>query len=107
VLAILRRRLHEQVLAADDALLLPLPASPGPAAPRAPAQLPADVDAFVGRSAELAELSQLMICSATALENKARASTGGTQAAAVIISVVSGTAGVGKTALALLERITA
>jgi DNA-binding SARP family transcriptional activator len=63
------QRLHEQVLAGDDALLLPAPASPRPTAPRAPAQLPADVDAFVGRSAELAELDRFVACSATALGN--------------------------------------
>lgn len=53
-----------------------------------PRQLPADVPAFIGRTAELAELNQLLRRS-------------GTAAPAVGIAVVSGTAGVGKTALAV------
>jgi tetratricopeptide (TPR) repeat protein len=53
-----------------------------------PAQLPTDVDAFTGRATELAELDHhLALTSATST--------------AVMISVVSGTAGVGKTALAV------
>ena len=57
-----------------------------------PAQLPADVRAFTGRGRELAELDRLLGAGA------ADASGG---AAAVVISAVSGTAGVGKTALAV------
>jgi tetratricopeptide (TPR) repeat protein len=57
---------------------------PDAARPVVPAQLPADVPAFTGRAAELAELDRLA----------------GTLAA-VVISAVSGTAGVGKTALAV------
>ncbi|MGH3754071.1 MAG: ATP-binding protein, partial [Pseudonocardiaceae bacterium] len=60
--------------------------SPGPVRV-VPAQLPADVDAFTGRAGELAELDRLLATG--------RAPT------AVVISAVSGTAGVGKTALAL------
>ncbi|MGH3622942.1 MAG: ATP-binding protein, partial [Sciscionella sp.] len=50
-----------------------------------PAQLPADVSAFTGRTRELAALDELSVADSSA----------------VIISAVSGTAGVGKTALAL------
>jgi DNA-binding SARP family transcriptional activator/tetratricopeptide (TPR) repeat protein len=53
-----------------------------------PAQLPPGVSAFTGRDRELATL------------DSALASTGG-QPSAVVISAVSGTAGVGKTALAV------
>ena len=60
-----------------------------------PAQLPADVDVFTGRVAELANLDRLL--SATA--EQAAAPGGGSTS--VVISAVSGTAGVGKTALAL------
>jgi len=56
--------------------------------PMIPAQLPPDVWAFTGRSAELARLNAL-------LATPQRRST------AVVITAVSGTAGVGKTALAV------
>jgi len=61
-----------------------------------PAQLPADVDVFTGRGLELAELDRLL--TTTTAEQAAAAGGGST---AVVISAVSGTAGVGKTALAL------
>ena len=57
-------------------------AGSGPTVPR---QLPAGVYGFIGRTAELAELDALLL----------------PNAAAVVISAVSGTAGVGKTALAV------
>jgi DNA-binding SARP family transcriptional activator/tetratricopeptide (TPR) repeat protein/DNA-binding XRE family transcriptional regulator len=60
-----------------------------------PAQLPADVAAFTGRGTELADLDQLLRTLSGAPADGARAST------AVVISAVSGTAGVGKTALAV------
>jgi len=60
-----------------------------------PAQLPADVDAFTGRTAELAELDRLLPNTPECPSAVGAAST------AVVISAVSGTAGVGKTALAL------
>ena len=56
-------------------------------APTPPAQLPVDVQGFVGRADELAELDQLAE-TAIALEN-------------VVIAGLSGPAGVGKTALAV------
>ena len=68
-------------------------------APRVvPAQLPADVDLFTGRAAELADLDRLL--SATPTQTGAR-DAGGGGSTSVVISAVSGTAGVGKTALAL------
>jgi len=60
-----------------------------------PAQLPADIDVFTGRTAELAELDQLLPSTAQ------RPPATGEGSTAVVISAVSGTAGVGKTALAL------
>jgi DNA-binding SARP family transcriptional activator/tetratricopeptide (TPR) repeat protein len=56
-----------------------------PAAPPAPAQLPPDVAGFAGRTAELARLDALLTRPPPAL----------------VIGVLSGTAGVGKTALGL------
>ncbi|MGW0825850.1 AfsR/SARP family transcriptional regulator [Streptomyces sp. NPDC002845] len=58
---------------------------------RLPAQLPADVPGFSGRDAELAALDRLV----TGPEDSPASPT------AVAVSVVSGTAGVGKTALAV------
>ena len=63
-----------------------------------PAQLPADVDVFTGRTQEVAELDRLL--SATPIRTGARDAAGG-GSTSVVISAVSGTAGVGKTALAL------
>ena len=68
-------------------------------APRVvPAQLPADVDVFTGRAAELADLDRLL--SATPTRTGATDAAGGASTS-VVISAVSGTAGVGKTALVL------
>jgi tetratricopeptide (TPR) repeat protein len=69
------------------------PASPRDAAPARPAtapprQLPADVAAFTGRGAQLADLDRLLAESTA-------------DATAVMIAAVSGTAGVGKTSLAV------
>ena len=61
-----------------------------------PAQLPADVDVFTGRAAELAELDRLLTTTPTRTDATAADGGGST---AVVISAVSGTAGVGKTAL--------
>jgi DNA-binding SARP family transcriptional activator/tetratricopeptide (TPR) repeat protein len=82
------KRLHQQILTADPAVLLtatgaavPAPASPGPR------QLPAAVAGFTGRAAELAALTGMLD----------QAGTPGT----VVIRAIGGTAGVGKTALAV------
>ena len=79
------RRLHQAILREE----VPDPGSaPAPSSRPVPAQLPPDVPAFTGRLAELAALSQ-----ATGPD--------GRSATAVVISALSGTAGVGKTALAV------
>jgi hypothetical protein len=57
-----------------------------------PAQLPLSVAAFTGRGDELAQLDQFLPGTTEA---------GPVRSAAVVISAVSGTAGVGKTALAV------
>jgi DNA-binding SARP family transcriptional activator len=61
----------------------------------APAQLPADVSAFTGRAAELTRLDDLLAASGAA----GVAATA--EPTAMAIAVVSGTGGVGKTALAV------
>ncbi|MGH3904249.1 MAG: ATP-binding protein [Pseudonocardiaceae bacterium] len=58
---------------------------------RGPAQLPADVNRFTGRAAELAELDRLLTADQTS----------GADSTAMVLAAVSGTAGVGKTALVL------
>ena len=100
------RRLHQQILGRDPALAapaerdamppcgrpVPLAAAPGrePGAARlVPRQLPAAVARFAGRSAELGMLA--------GLAEQAASGDGGT----VVISAIGGTAGVGKTALAV------
>jgi DNA-binding SARP family transcriptional activator/tetratricopeptide (TPR) repeat protein len=99
------RRLHQQILARDPALAAPeerdaVPversAAPPPAAPASgpdarvvPRQLPAAVARFAGRSGELGVL--------TGLAEQAASGAGGT----VVISAIGGTAGVGKTTLAV------
>ncbi|WIN00370.1 BTAD domain-containing putative transcriptional regulator [Actinoplanes oblitus] len=98
------RRLHEQILAADPALDVPA-ADPRSAVPDAPAgdagnpvappvvaapvptQLPADVRAFTGRAGELATLDRLLV-------------TPGAEPP-LTVALLSGTAGVGKSALAV------
>jgi DNA-binding SARP family transcriptional activator len=86
------QEVHRQILNADPALNPP-PQAPGvansPAAPSVPRQLPATVSGFAGRSAELADLTRML--------DDSVADSPGT----VVISAIGGTAGVGKTALAL------
>jgi DNA-binding SARP family transcriptional activator/tetratricopeptide (TPR) repeat protein len=74
--------------------LLPAPAAQPGAAPAAaplavPAQLPGDVYGFAGRAEYLAELDGLLVTAAAA------------EPGAVVIAAVTGTAGVGKSALAV------
>ena len=81
------RGLHQRILAADPALAdpqLPALSSPSPV----PRQLPAGVRHFVGRREEIGLLSALIEETSGAV---------GT----VVISAIGGTAGVGKTALAV------
>jgi DNA-binding SARP family transcriptional activator len=93
------QRLHRQILDGHPALAAQLPVSD--AAPLAasadlagsttqvPRQLPGAVPQFTGRSAELATLSRLLD------------HAGGQAPGTVVISAIGGTAGVGKTALAV------
>jgi DNA-binding SARP family transcriptional activator/tetratricopeptide (TPR) repeat protein/DNA-binding XRE family transcriptional regulator len=90
------RILHQQ-LPAHDPPAISLAGSPGtdPATANpiltreraTPAQLPADVTAFTGRRNQLEELDELL--------------EPGAEATAVVISAIAGTAGVGKTGLAV------
>jgi DNA-binding SARP family transcriptional activator len=82
------QQLHQQILDADPALSLAIPAAvAAPVRPAPPRQLPATVAGFAGRAAELAALTRMLD----------EAGGPGT----VVISAIGGTAGVGKTALAL------
>ena len=94
--------LHQKILAAEPRLASPAsgnedgagasdsePGSAQPDAPAIPRQLPALVRHFTGRSAELAELTKLVSQPAAG------------DPAVPAIAVVTGTAGVGKTALAV------
>jgi len=95
--------LHQQILRADPSLAAPGPATR--AAAPVPRELPADVPAFTGRAAELAELDRLLGCPAAVVGpgpgRAERTEDGQERAPAAVISAVSGTAGVGKTALAI------
>ena len=85
------RELHQQVLAGDPVLDLVPPAPPAarPASAGPPRELPAGVPDFTGRAGQLAALTELL--------DRSRAESSGT----VVISAINGTAGVGKTALAV------
>jgi DNA-binding SARP family transcriptional activator/tetratricopeptide (TPR) repeat protein len=85
------RELHRQILNGDPALDPPAQAPDGAHSPASsvPRQLPGAVSGFTGRAAELAALTRIL--------DQASASAPGT----VVISAIGGTAGVGKTALAL------
>jgi DNA-binding SARP family transcriptional activator len=83
------RKLHQQVLSADPALDAPEPALAPPPGTAVPRDLPAGVRSFIGRSGELLALTRAL--------DESGAETPGT----VVISAIAGTAGVGKTALAL------
>ena len=86
------RALETAILRQDPALDTPTPAArvpPASAGVPIPAQLPPAVPVFAGRSGELASLHALLPAATEA------------GPAAVVISAVSGTAGVGKTALAV------
>ncbi len=81
------RELHHRILTADPALAVPvLQPAPRARVVVVPHELPAAVPHFTGRDSELLALTEL-----------AGIATTGT----VVISAISGTAGVGKTALAL------
>lgn len=85
------RRLHERIIAADPTLGLPAgetraDVAQPPVAATVPAQLPADVRAFTGRTAELAALDRLLAAP---------------DGEAPPLALLSGTPGVGKSALAV------
>jgi DNA-binding SARP family transcriptional activator len=86
------QQLHQQILRADPALgVAPSAPTRGPSPPPAgpvPRQLPAPLRHFTGRVAELEVLDRLLT-EATAV------------GAPVVISAIAGTAGIGKTALAV------
>jgi tetratricopeptide (TPR) repeat protein len=81
------RQLQDKILHADPALAAPSAAARTSAGPIVPRQLPAGVRHFVGREPELTQLDGLL----------SQDVPGGT----VVISAISGTGGIGKTALAL------
>jgi DNA-binding SARP family transcriptional activator/tetratricopeptide (TPR) repeat protein len=83
------RRLEQAVLT-DDPLLVE-PARPRTNSTIIPAQLPADVTAFIGRGSQLELLDRAM----------ESAGQDGRRTGPVIISAIAGTPGVGKTALAV------
>jgi DNA-binding SARP family transcriptional activator/tetratricopeptide (TPR) repeat protein len=86
------RQLQQQILASDPALAGPesLPVAPPAAGHVVPRELPAPVRHFTGRAAELDELDELSDLAA-----------GGGGGPTLVICAVGGTAGVGKTALAV------
>ena len=85
------RRVHQQILNDDPALAArePAAAAVGSTVPVVPRELPAPVAQFAGRVKELAALAGLLDRSS---EQAPRA---------IVISAIGGTAGVGKTALAV------
>ncbi|HEX6684076.1 MAG TPA: BTAD domain-containing putative transcriptional regulator [Candidatus Limnocylindrales bacterium] len=83
------RELERSILLGDKALdRVPDPAPTAGAASPTPAQLPPDINGFVGRNDELAKLDKLV-------------SGGRRQPETVVIPALTGTAGIGKTALAV------
>jgi DNA-binding SARP family transcriptional activator/Flp pilus assembly protein TadD len=82
------RELHQRMLAGDPALAVAGPATRAASA-AAPRELPAGVAHFTGRTSELAALSTLL------------GVAGDQMPGTVVISAIGGTAGVGKTALAV------
>jgi DNA-binding SARP family transcriptional activator/Tfp pilus assembly protein PilF len=91
------QELHQQILAADPALTAAVPAGTrtdadmktGPPPRAVPAQLPHHIPDFTGRDAELRQLGALVHRGSGDAENF------------VVITVITGTAGVGKSALAV------
>jgi DNA-binding SARP family transcriptional activator/Tfp pilus assembly protein PilF len=90
------RELHQRMLTADPALSVPETTPSAQAAshataqvPVVPRELPAPVAGFAGRGGELATLTRLLDRSAEQVPT------------AIVISAIGGTAGVGKTALAV------
>jgi DNA-binding SARP family transcriptional activator/Tfp pilus assembly protein PilF len=82
------RELQQRALTGDSALNMTTPLAVGSAPSVVPQELPAAVGNFTGRTAELEMLNSLL-------------EESGAVPGAVLISAIGGTAGVGKTALAL------
>jgi DNA-binding SARP family transcriptional activator/Tfp pilus assembly protein PilF len=108
------RALHQRILRGDPSLAAPRPSSYAAAsasrtaAPASqvgepvPHELPADATAFTGRVTELTELDQLLPAPGTEAMGAGKAVRADAGAGpTAVISAVSGTAGVGKTALAV------
>jgi DNA-binding SARP family transcriptional activator len=91
------RGMHLQLLRSADADTTAgtVPSGTGRNAVAVPAQLPANVSAFIGRAAELDRLDRLLPAGHDA-QSESDARNG-----SVVIVAITGTAGVGKTALAL------
>lgn len=87
--AVYRRAYDDAAPSADDAPARSEPPAGAALSGLVPAQLPASVGSFTGRADELAELDR---CLAEARPD---------QATAVVVTAIAGTAGVGKTALAV------
>ena len=84
------RDLHQRMLTADPALAVPESVAPaGRSETVVPRELPAAVPHFVRRASELAVLTELL------------GQAGEQAAGTVVITAIGGTAGVGKTALAV------
>ena len=83
------RELHQRILSNDPGLAGPEPRPSAAGGGPVPRELPAPVAHFAGRAAELAALTGLLDAAGAELPE------------AVVISAIGGTAGVGKTALAV------
>ena len=103
------QRLHQRILNGDPALSIafaeeaPNGTFPGATLPFVPRQLPADVPGFTGRVPHLAELDRLLALSAGRPGEPGPSGEPGQsgRSAEMIIAVVMGGPGVGKTALAV------
>nr|WP_323747311.1 tetratricopeptide repeat protein [Catenulispora pinisilvae] len=73
----------------------------GPGSGSGPQQLPTDTAAFTGRTSELAELNRLLDRPLDCLLDPAPGSSPDQSPEAVAVAVIAGTAGVGKTTLAI------
>jgi DNA-binding SARP family transcriptional activator/tetratricopeptide (TPR) repeat protein len=97
------RQMHLELLRSADAGTTAGTAAsdPGPSAVAVPAQLPANVSAFTGRAAELARLDRLLPAGHDAAPDARPDAPSDARPGSVVIVAITGTAGVGKTALAL------
>jgi len=91
------QRLEHAILSADPALR-PSPHEAAGATARAPGQLPPDVAGFTGREDHLAVLGRHLLPEGGAGDGT---SDGGGRATGTAVAAIAGTAGVGKTALAV------